>query len=84
MLVSVPMVDIRVVGMCVNYRVVPMRMRVRVRVDCRRITRTVHMLVMLVVHVRMRVLHRLVGVSMYMSFRNVQPYTERHQSASSD
>ena len=64
MLVSMPMMNVRIVGMCVDNRLVPMRMRVGLRVGDRRIIRTVRVLVMHVMHVRMRVFHRNVGVLM--------------------
>ena len=43
---------------------------------------SVGMLMMLVVHVRVRVPHRLVGVLVLMAFREVQPNAHAHQAAS--
>lgn len=50
MLMSVSMMNIRIVRMCVNDRLMPVWMRVWARVGHGRVVRTVQMTVMLIVH----------------------------------
>lgn len=64
MLVSV--VDVRIVGMRVHHRRVPMVVSVGLRVSHRWVGKRVDVLMMFVVHVRMVVLHRFVPVLMLM------------------
>jgi hypothetical protein len=47
----------------------------------RRIARFMHVLVMGIVHVRMRVIERFVGVIMLMMFGDVQPDAQAHERA---
>ena len=58
----VPVVDVRIVRMCVRHRLVPMPMSVRHRVGHWGVGERVHVLMMLVVHVPVIVLHRFVLV----------------------
>lgn len=68
--VAVPMVQVRVVGMPVNHRGVPVPMGVWLAgIDVRRVL----VLVVLVVAVLMLVLQRLVCVLVLVSLRQVQP-----------
>ncbi len=48
-----------------------------------RVVRKVRMLVMLIVKMEMIVLHRLVGVPMFMALRKVEPDTSGHKHARS-
>ena len=77
----VHMVHVRHVRMRVSHWAVLMEMRVRL---ARRVQRTVRMLMMRVVHMRVCVRHRLVNVLMLMAFGEMQPYPRRHERARDD
>ena len=72
----VAVMQVRVVRMAVRHPAVAMRMRVRL-VSLPR--EAVPMLMVIIVRVRMRMLHRLVHVLMLVALREVQPYAERHE-----
>ena len=75
----VAVMQVRVMRMAVPQAAVRMRMGVRLLpVPCE----GVPVLMMLVVHVGMRVLHRLVHVRMLVTFGQVQPDAERHERGS--
>jgi hypothetical protein len=65
-----------------NELLVAMSMRVRFRIGHGRIARNMHMLMMLVVHVRMIVLHHLVAVRVLVPLADVQPDSNSHQRRS--
>ena len=72
-----PVVEVRVVGVPVRDRRVPVAVRMRF---ARRITRGVFVLVMEVVDVAMGMLQRFVRVFVVMRLGDVQPHAETHQS----
>ena len=56
----VPVVDVRIVRMCVRHRLVPVPMSVRRRISHRWVGKNMDVLMMFVVYVPMVVLHRFV------------------------
>ena len=72
----VPVVQVRVVRMIVRQRPMPVPMIVRFT---RRIVRTVCVLVMRVVVMKMLVLHRIVGVQVLMPLCEMKPHARSHQ-----
>jgi len=74
--VIVAVMEVRVMGMAMHHPA--MRMRVCMRLVLRP-GETVAVLMMLIVHVGMRMLHRLVQVLMLVALRQVQPHAERHE-----
>ena len=77
----VNMVHVRRMRMGVAHRAMLMEVRVRL---ARRVERAVRMLMMLIVHMRVRVRHRLVSVFMLVPFGEMQPYSRRHENARDD
>lgn len=73
---AVAMMQIRVVRMTVNQRLVPMRMSVRLT---RRIARVMRMPMVFIMDVGMRVFHRLVTMPMLVVLSKVQIEAEEHQ-----
>ncbi len=71
-------VEIRIVGVPVRHRRVPVA--VRMGFACR-VTRGVLVLVMEVVDVAMRMLQRFMRMFVVVGLGDVQPHTERHQSS---
>jgi hypothetical protein len=72
------MVNVRVMWMRMDQRVVPMRMTVRCWISHGRITRPVLVLMMRVVQMRVFVLHRFVDMLMLVPFREMEPDAGRH------
>lgn len=72
------MVHVRHVGMLVRQSFVPVPMCVGF---AGRIINRVRVMMMLIVHMLVRVCHRLMNMLVLMIFRQVQPHTHRHQGA---
>jgi hypothetical protein len=75
--VLVPVVEVRVVGVPVRDRQMPVTVRVWF---ARRVTGGVFVLVMEVVDVAMGMLQRFMGVFVIVSLGDVQPHAETHQT----
>ena len=75
--VRMPVMYVRIVSVRMNELLVAMSMRVRFRIGHGRIARNMHMLMMLVVHVRMIVLHRFVADPLFRGIR-VRPLDLDH------
>ncbi len=80
----VSMMSVRIMCVAVHDRLVMVPMRVRTRIGHRWIVRSMRMLMVLVVDVRVCVIHRHVCVNVLMHFRHMQPYSQRHQRASNE
>ena len=78
-----PVVYVRIVSVRVNELLVTMAMRVRSRIGHRWIPRSMDVLMMLVVHVRMIVFHHFVPVLVLMPLADVQPDSNSHQRSRS-
>ena len=70
------MMEIRIMWMRMNQRLVPMPMAVWF---ARRVRRAVGVLMMLVVIMEVFVFHRVVPMHVFMTFSQMQPNTDRHQ-----
>jgi hypothetical protein len=77
--VIVPVVDVRIMSVCVHERLVSMPVSVRNRVRNGWVGGIVRVPMMLVVHMRMVVLHRFVQVLMLVPLCEMQPDACRHQ-----
>ena len=77
----VRMMHVGNMGMAMTHPFVAMQVRVRL---ARRVTRFVFVLVMNIVHMRMGMLHRFVGVGVFMNFSQMQPHAQSHQQAGCD
>jgi hypothetical protein len=73
----VPVMEIRIVGVPVRHRRVPMAVRMRF---ARGVTRAMFVLVMEVVDVAMAMLQQFMRVFVVVRLGDVQPHAERHQS----
>ena len=80
----VPVMDVRIVRVRMNQRFVLVRTGVRGWIGHRRVVRPVHVLMMLVVHVRVLVRHRLVAVLVLVTFGEMEPEADAHQRGRHD
>ena len=78
---AVPMVQVRIVGMSVHHRRVPVHVDVRLTW---RVIRSVLVLVVLIMHVGMLVYHLLMHMLVLMMFNEVQPQAHTHQHSGSN
>ncbi len=72
-----PVMNVRVVRMTMHQLRMPMPMRVRL---AGRISRSMRVLMMLVMDVRVFVFQSLMPVFMFVPFREVQPHPQAHQN----
>lgn len=80
-LVVMPVVNIRIVTMCVNQRLVSMPVGMRL---ARRVFRSMCVPVMLIVHVGMFVLECFMNVLMQVTLAEVEPHSQQHEYCPKD
>ncbi len=73
---TMPVMNIRIVGMRVRQRFMTVRVRMRLRAIP---GKGMRVLVVLVVHVTVAMFHGFVGMFVRMPFAQVQPHAQRHQ-----